>query len=373
MTNPTRTCADCGADISDRNHQATLCVSCAKRRRRAYRRPSRRKFLDCVDCGTDISDRGPLAQRCQPCVRSREDSRRVYRRTCPRCGNEFTGRSNNQKYCSDPCSTAANEEHYERMRKPLIDHELICRGCGTGFTSRNPHRRFCSPRCLGIGGHPGNVERICMVCGAAFVISRQFDKTTCSRPCKRWDDSHPGQAPIRSCQRCRRPLDGKHLNACFCSTACSVAVNYQNQGRTRAFRIRPPGCLVCGASLAGRTHNAKYCSRGCQALRNHQYRSAKLRDAPVETVSHGAVFSRDAWTCHLCCKPIDRTLRGQDPMMVSLDHIIPVSDPGYPGHVWENLAAAHLRCNIVKGPKATAHDWNLYRELVSRRAQEGGD
>ena len=29
-----RTCADCGADISDRGHSAKLCLSCLKERRR---------------------------------------------------------------------------------------------------------------------------------------------------------------------------------------------------------------------------------------------------------------------------------------------------------------------------------------------------
>ncbi|WP_190172906.1 HNH endonuclease [Streptomyces mirabilis] len=87
-------------------------------------------------------------------------------------------------------------------------------------------------------------------------------------------------------------------------------------------------------------------------------------------MSHAAVFDRDAWTCHLCGGHIDRTLRNKNPQMVSLDHIIPVCDPDYPGHVWENLAAAHLRCNTVKGGTATPEDWNLYRKLLAVRLAE---
>ncbi|WP_458089491.1 HNH endonuclease [Streptomyces malaysiensis] len=87
-------------------------------------------------------------------------------------------------------------------------------------------------------------------------------------------------------------------------------------------------------------------------------------------MSHAAVFERDNWTCHLCGGGIDRTLRNKHPRMVSLDHVIPVSDLDYPGHVWENLAAAHLRCNTVKGGHATERDWNLYRKLLAARLAE---
>lgn len=92
-----------------------------------------------------------------------------------------------------------------------------------------------------------------------------------------------------------------------------------------------------------------------------------MSNAPVESVLPADVFARDNWTCHICNGRIDRTLRGKDPMMVSLDHVIPIDDPDYPGHVWENLATAHLRCNIRKGHRATDRDWMLYRELASRR------
>jgi 5-methylcytosine-specific restriction endonuclease McrA len=111
----------------------------------------------------------------------------------------------------------------------------------------------------------------------------------------------------------------------------------------------------------------KYCSRACQAVGQHERRSRKRSNAPVERVRSEVVFARDRWMCHLCGKKINRKLRDQHPLMASLDHIIPVNDPGYPGHVWENLAAAHLRCNIAKSDKADLADWVLYETLAAQR------
>jgi 5-methylcytosine-specific restriction endonuclease McrA len=82
------------------------------------------------------------------------------------------------------------------------------------------------------------------------------------------------------------------------------------------------------------------------------------------------IFERDKWHCHLCGQPVDKSLAGHHPLMASLDHIIPVSDPGYPGHVAANLALAHLICNTSKGARARAEDWARYR-LLSKGEDHG--
>lgn len=50
--------------------------------------------------------------------------------------------------------------------------------------------------------------------------------------------------------------------------------------------------------------------------------------------------------------PIDFTLGDRDPMMVSLEHIIPLSRGGE--HSYANTALSHLRCNLSKGAKMPA-------------------
>lgn len=51
-------------------------------------------------------------------------------------------------------------------------------------------------------------------------------------------------------------------------------------------------------------------------------------------------------------------------MMGSIDHLIPVAHPDYPGHVWENLAPAHLICNIRKGARPST---DRYASLAALR------
>lgn len=55
------------------------------------------------------------------------------------------------------------------------------------------------------------------------------------------------------------------------------------------------------------------------------------------------------WTgvCGICGLPMDREVRWPDPMSKSIDHIIPLSKGG--SHTQENLAWAHLGCNVRKG------------------------
>jgi 5-methylcytosine-specific restriction endonuclease McrA len=59
------------------------------------------------------------------------------------------------------------------------------------------------------------------------------------------------------------------------------------------------------------------------------------------------------------------------PFSASLDHIIPYAIPGCPGHVWANVALAHLRCNISKNDRVQPADWNLYYSLRSEVVLNG--
>lgn len=53
-------------------------------------------------------------------------------------------------------------------------------------------------------------------------------------------------------------------------------------------------------------------------------------------------------TCHLCGRPIDKTLPAGDPWSLEVDEIIPVSQGGSPTD-FGNLAAAHRICNEYRG------------------------
>lgn len=81
-------------------------------------------------------------------------------------------------------------------------------------------------------------------------------------------------------------------------------------------------------------------------------RQDQKRVTQVEPIRNVDVFERDRWTCGLCSMAIDPSLAWPDPMCATLDHITPLSEGGT--HTWENVQAAHARCNIQKGSSVAA-------------------
>jgi hypothetical protein len=70
------------------------------------------------------------------------------------------------------------------------------------------------------------------------------------------------------------------------------------------------------------------------------------------TITRPVVYAQSNWKCHLCGKRVRRNLKYPHPKSASLDHIIPLSwRKDSPGHVWGNVALAHLRCNQSKGAR----------------------
>lgn len=66
-----------------------------------------------------------------------------------------------------------------------------------------------------------------------------------------------------------------------------------------------------------------------------------------DKIVHLEVFERDNWTCGICGDMIDRHLRGDNWWRATLDHVIPLCKGGT--HTWDNVRAAHWRCNMLKG------------------------
>lgn len=73
-----------------------------------------------------------------------------------------------------------------------------------------------------------------------------------------------------------------------------------------------------------------------------------------DLIKHLDIFERDEWICHICNTLIDRTLRGDAWMRATLDHVIPLSKGGT--HTYDNVAAAHWKCNMDKGDRLTLGD-----------------
>jgi 5-methylcytosine-specific restriction endonuclease McrA len=154
------------------------------------------------------------------------------------------------------------------------------------------------------------------------------------------------------CFGCLTPLTrpGRKRWPRFCSRECMAAIRLLRTGSSPA-PLRPT-CATCGISLvsSGRRGPQKtYCSRSCQP--GHRYAtSAAAQSRAKHWIARSvrlAIFERDLWTCYLCNLPIDPAKRSPHPGTPSIDHVVPLGIGGL--DTVENLAAAHLACNLAKG------------------------
>lgn len=152
-----------------------------------------------------------------------------------------------------------------------------------------------------------------------------------------------------NCRHCGAGLTGK-AGQVYCSDRCQE--NEYNCPESRSLRVGRR-CEHCGTAIPDSARvNKRHCSDRCTILANQAIRRARRKELPAERISRLDVLDRDGWVCHLCHLPIGPQLVGRHPMSASLDHVVPLSWPDSPGHVWSNVAAAHLRCNISKGAGA---------------------
>lgn len=86
------------------------------------------------------------------------------------------------------------------------------------------------------------------------------------------------------------------------------------------------------------------CHRDRQAVRR-----AIKRGTDAEEIGTQELMERDGWVCGLCRWVIPRSLTWPDPQFGTIDHIIPLQRGGR--HRWDNVQAAHLRCNMSKNDR----------------------
>lgn len=96
--------------------------------------------------------------------------------------------------------------------------------------------------------------------------------------------------------------------------------------------------------------------------KKEQRRRAKKINAFIEDVDVHVLLDLQGGACFLCSQPILSDIKHPDPMSLSLDHIMPLARGG--SHSYDNCAATHLRCNLVKGVKSVRDVAPLLR-LVS--------
>jgi 5-methylcytosine-specific restriction endonuclease McrA len=342
MTNPTRTCADCSTDISDRHGNATRCQPCSSKvavEATAHTRPRSQP------CAVDDDECVPGRLRRGLCykhyVRAKDPSKPPEQRACEVCSMPFT--------TTDPrritCSVACREWRKSHPGEPRLVAES-CLTCGGEIPLARPSKRYCSNACRGAaekrrsgvlrGGVRVKVEAAyrrhseCVHCGSP--IEGNAGRRFCSRQCEAREYAHPGSYTQRATRRCEH----------------------------------------CGTPLGHRERiNRRHCSDRCTVLANQAIRRVRKKDLAAERFSRSEIFERDNWICHICGQAVNPNLRDRHPLSASLDHLIPLALPGGPGHIRANVALAHLRCNLSKNARVRPEDWTLHLKLLKEVIPDG--
>lgn len=181
--------------------------------------------------------------------------------------------------------------------------------------------------------------RICGHCGAAFEAGSRNGNRYCTFGCQRAAVEVRRQADRaaalsgRRCRRCSEPIPPvARSDARFCGVACQQADWYAaNEARLRA------------AATAWKASNREVANEA-----EHRRRARKTGNGS-ERIDRLAVWERDRGHCWICERSIDPELAFPHPLSPSLDHVIPLNRGG--GHLMDNVAMSHLRCNISKQDK----------------------
>lgn len=146
-----------------------------------------------------------------------------------------------------------------------------------------------------------------------------------------------------------------------CRHCRKVALEGGYWGRRICASCWPPDCTDCsgptplfGKRRIARCKNCKqfYHLSLLKSGRCHECsgRNRILASAPRDNYDRYDIAARDHWICGICGESINRALTDTaDPGYLNIDHIIPVTDPSFPGDILSNVQATHRICNIRKG------------------------
>lgn len=209
---------------------------------------------------------------------------------------------------------------------------------------------------MSIIARPGSIElaKICLICSQQYFL-HESPGLVCMDCAYMFEDYG-----IRTCIRCGMPIG--HLGP----------RNKRCEGcRDKQSPVMPTlRCPVCGIEFEASRMKQRSCSNDCaqkyfkKHLRvaipepwnerrkaNYHKRRALKRKLPADNIRPRDVYERDGWICQICYEPVDASVKWPDPKSPSLDHTIPLSKGGH--HVWENVALAHLDCNVRKGDRVS--------------------
>lgn len=237
------------------------------------------------------------------------------------------------------------QSHYNRwyrsgdLQTPKA--EGSCSLCGVKFDKAEktgPIRKYCSKRCQRKASYERRKDKLsaqwraetaaklastvksCANCGDSFTPERSMAQKYCSKKCS-FDFHRDSSTRICSVDDCDRNVRAREM--------CSM--HYRRWARSEGFEELP--------------------AWDDRRRANHHRRRALKLKLPADDIRPLDVYERDGWVCQICMQPVDESVKWPDPMSPSLDHVTPLSKGGH--HVWENVALAHLECNVRKGDRVS--------------------
>lgn len=234
--------------------------------------------------------------------------------TCAQCGATFScARTGMARYCSQRC-----KDQWKRANAKLI----ACEWCGQPFRKRRGRanqNRWCGQSCTTAAKHEGETSSL--------------DWRQCV--CGQW----------LTCRGGRK----------YCGYRCGLLATSLNLGYNPTGTPLQAECQACGYTMkwiARRGRWPLYCAPCRQAVN-------ALRSATRYAGSYdrGDVYRRDGWRCHICHRMVSRTQAWPHPQSASIDHLVPISLGGL--DTIENVACAHLSCNVRKSNRTLAEGEQL--------------
>lgn len=253
-------------------------------------------------------------------------------RTCTKCGEakpleDYYFREGRPYGCCKECAIAAM-----RVRQATPEARRRRREREQELRAADPERYTAKSRAY----RAANREAIAERDRAYFEANRDRLRQAAEAA---WAVAQP---PDLRCPHCERTLPAdmfykSHYSVTGRASTCKACSRNPERGRAYYERNREQSIATV---------------REWQRMNPTKVAEARIRRRAREAAASAGPLDLDAlWTgfCSICSEPMDRSLKRPDPLSPSVDHVIPIAKGG--AHGQENLAWAHLVCNMRKGDR----------------------
>jgi 5-methylcytosine-specific restriction endonuclease McrA len=220
---------------------------------------------------------------------------------------------------------------------------FVCKGCQQVITrapspARDNRKEYCSNACK-LRVWWKTHEKKTSAPSAQYLERIEFERES------------NRQASLKRKQERKIRSEGRRLDRRYIASIATAIRTCRVCGGTF---VRPPfrpgtwnlcsACKPLAAKECRRRHRQVYGKKPAER--------ARRRGLPSERCGPIAVCTRDKWRCRLCGVSTPRSLRGTYHIRApEVDHIIPLSHPQSPGHVWSNVQCLCRQCNLDKGAR----------------------